>query len=137
MDAGVRVFFYLEDRERTLDTAIDKVMLLSLTNFAAEMEREKARQRTYDAMVRKARAMHVIGGKVYGYTNVDVLDVAGQRVHVTRKINADEAAIVRRIFEMYASGIGTTTIAKTVNAERVKPPRGRGWGAVRRPRDAL
>src|SRR5262249_36585323 len=53
-DAGVRVFFYLEDRERTLDSAMDKVML-SLTNFAAEMERERARQRTYDAMVRKAK----------------------------------------------------------------------------------
>jgi DNA invertase Pin-like site-specific DNA recombinase len=35
-DAGVRVFFYLEDRERTLDGAMDKVML-SLTDFAAEM----------------------------------------------------------------------------------------------------
>ena len=32
-DASVRVFFYLEDRERTLDNAMDKVML-SLTNFA-------------------------------------------------------------------------------------------------------
>jgi hypothetical protein len=35
-----------------------------LTNFAAEMERERARQRTYDAMVRKAKALHVTGGKV-------------------------------------------------------------------------
>ena len=61
-DAGVRVFFYLEDRERTLDSAMDKVML-SLTNFAAEMERERARQRTYDAMVRKAHALHVTGGR--------------------------------------------------------------------------
>jgi DNA invertase Pin-like site-specific DNA recombinase len=40
VDAGVRVFFYLEDRERTLDNAMDKVML-SLTSFASEMEREK------------------------------------------------------------------------------------------------
>ena len=56
----MRVFFYLEDRERTLDYAMDKVML-SLTNFAAEMEREKARQRTYDAMLRKAKALHVTG----------------------------------------------------------------------------
>jgi DNA invertase Pin-like site-specific DNA recombinase len=62
MDAGVRVFFYLEDRERTLDTAMDKVMR-SLTNFASEMEREKARQRAYDAMVRKAKALHVTGGR--------------------------------------------------------------------------
>ena len=49
----MRVFFYLEDRERTLDNALDKVML-SLTNFAAEMERERAKQRTHDAMRRKA-----------------------------------------------------------------------------------
>jgi DNA invertase Pin-like site-specific DNA recombinase len=41
-EAGVRVFFYLEDRERTLDSAMDK-MMLSLTTFAAEMERERAR----------------------------------------------------------------------------------------------
>jgi hypothetical protein len=33
---------------------MDKVML-SLTNFAAEMEREKARQRTYDAMLGRPR----------------------------------------------------------------------------------
>jgi DNA invertase Pin-like site-specific DNA recombinase len=66
MDVGVRVFFYLEDRERMLDTAMDKVML-SLTGFAAEMEREKASQRTYDAMLRKAKALHVTGSKVCGY----------------------------------------------------------------------
>ena len=59
--AGVRVFFYLEDRERTLDSPTDKIML-SLTAFADELEREKARQRTYDAMLRKARAGHVTGG---------------------------------------------------------------------------
>jgi DNA invertase Pin-like site-specific DNA recombinase len=53
--AGVRVFFYLEDRERTPDSPTDKIML-SLTAFADELEREKARQRTYDAMQRKAKA---------------------------------------------------------------------------------
>jgi DNA invertase Pin-like site-specific DNA recombinase len=56
LDAGVRVFFYLEEHERTLDSALEK-MMLSLTNFAAEMEREKGRQRTYDAMARKARSL--------------------------------------------------------------------------------
>src|ERR671914_2220332 len=61
IQAGVRVFFYLEDRERTLDSPTDKIML-SLTAFADELEREKARQRTYDAMSRKARAGHVTGG---------------------------------------------------------------------------
>src|SRR5262247_4004963 len=64
--AGVRVFFYLEDRERTLDSPTDKIML-SLTAFADELERERARQRTYDAMQRKARAGHSTGGSCYGY----------------------------------------------------------------------
>ena len=54
VQAGVRVFFYLEDRERTLDSPTDKIMM-SLTAFADELEREKARQRTYDAMQRKAQ----------------------------------------------------------------------------------
>src|SRR6185503_12257117 len=125
-DAGVRVFFYLEDRERTLDTAMDKVML-SLTNFAAEMEREKARQRTYDAMLRKAKALHVTGGKVYGYNNVEVLATDGTRASVSRQVNPEQAAVVRRIFELYAAGTGMLTLAHRLNEEGVKPPRGRGW----------
>jgi DNA invertase Pin-like site-specific DNA recombinase len=104
-DADVRVFFYLEDRERTVDNAMDKVML-SLTNFAAEMEREKARQRTYDAMLRKAKALHVTGGKVYGYDNVEILGPNGTRASVTRRINPEQAAVVRRLFELYANGLG-------------------------------
>jgi DNA invertase Pin-like site-specific DNA recombinase len=64
--AGVRVFFYLEDRERTLDTPTDKI-ILSLTAFADELEREKARQRTYDAMQRKAKAGQSPGAKRGGF----------------------------------------------------------------------
>ena len=67
--SGVRLFFYLEDHERTLDSPVDKIML-SVTTFADEVEREKARQRTYDAMRRKALAGQVTGGRVFGYDNV-------------------------------------------------------------------
>ena len=112
--AGVRVFFYLEDRERTLDSPTDKIML-SLTAFADELERDKARQRTYDAMQRKARAGHVTGGRVFGYDNVEILGADGKRSHVERQINETEAAIVRRIFERCAAGKGLRTIAKTLN----------------------
>src|SRR4030095_638895 len=62
-DAGVHVFFYLDDRERTLDSPTDKVML-SLTAFAAEMERDRARGRPHDALMRKAKRGHVTGGAV-------------------------------------------------------------------------
>jgi site-specific DNA recombinase len=141
--AGVRVFFYLEDRERTLDSPTDKIML-SLTAFADELEREKARQRTADAMVRKARAGHVTGGRVFGYDNVEVLDHAGQRSHVERRINDAEAVVVRRIFELSAGGQGVRSITKLLNAAGEPAPRAQQgrpvawapssvWAILRRP----
>src|SRR5262245_60914183 len=98
-DAGVEVWFYLTNERRKLDTAMDKIMG-SLTGFAAEMEREKISQRTHDAMLRKAKANHVTGCKVFGYDNLEVLGPDGKRSHVTRKINESEAAVVRRIFDL-------------------------------------
>jgi site-specific DNA recombinase len=71
LDARVRLFYYLDDRERTLDSATEKV-LLSLSGFASEMERERGQQRTHDALLRLARGGYVTGGKVYGYDNVRV-----------------------------------------------------------------
>ena len=74
------------------------------------MEREKARQHTYDAMLRKARAGHVTGGLVYGYDNIPVmsgiLDLQGRpkRDHVERRINDRQATVVRHIFELCAHG---------------------------------
>jgi DNA invertase Pin-like site-specific DNA recombinase len=126
--AGVRVFFYLEDRERTLDSPLDK-MTLSLTAFADELEREKARQRTTDALLRKARAGHVTGGRVFGYDNVPITatDSEGRttRHHVARQVNESEAAIVRRIFELCGAGLGFTSIAKRLNDEGAPAPRPR------------
>lgn len=131
-DAGVRVWFYLTDQERKLDTAMDKVML-SLTNFAAEMERERAMQRVFDAMQRKAKAGHVCGGSCFGYDNVVITDAHGRRSHVERRINEAEAWVVRRIFELYAGGAGFMTIARTLNSEGALCPKARpiskpaGW----------
>ena len=122
IDAGVRLFFYLEDRERTLDSAMDKVML-SLVNFSSEMERERAKQRTYDAMAAKARRGHVTGGRVFGYDNQEVLSSDGRRQHVEYAINEHESGIVRRIFTMYANGLGFTSIAKHLNADGIPAPR--------------
>jgi DNA invertase Pin-like site-specific DNA recombinase len=109
VQAGMRVFFYLEDRERTLDSPTDKIML-SLTAFA-------------DAMQHKAHAGHVNGGRCFGYDNVEIHTADGQRSHVERRINESEAAIVRRIFEQCAEGAGLTTIAKALNDEGVHTPR--------------
>ncbi len=109
VDAGVRVFYYLDDRESTINTSMDKV-LLPLPAFAAETEREKASQRTYDALLHKAKAGHVTGGRVYGCDNVAIPAPDGRRAYVNRQINPMQAPVSRRIFEMYADGAGMYTI---------------------------
>jgi DNA invertase Pin-like site-specific DNA recombinase len=115
--ADVRIFSYLEDREILLDSPTDK-FLMSAVSFAAEIEREKGRQRTFDVMLRKAKAGHVTGGRVFGYDNVRV--PAG---HVMRIINEEEAAVVRRIFDLCIKGLGKIAIAKLLNAEGAPAPR--------------
>ena len=67
------------------------------------------------------------GGRVFGYANVPCPD-GGVRLQV----NEDEAAVVRRIFQMYADGIFLKGIAAKLNAERIPSPRPRmgrrgGW----------
>src|SRR5207248_947834 len=103
-------------------SATDKFLLGAVT-FAADLEREKARQRTTDALLRKARAGHVTGGAVFGYDHVDVRDASGKRSHVDRQINQAEADVVRRIFRLRADGVGQNRIAKRLNAEHAIAPR--------------
>jgi hypothetical protein len=59
-------------------------------------------------MLRKARAGHCCGGRVFGYDNVEIVDASGRRSHVERTVNATEAAIVRRIFDLCAAGTTRT-----------------------------
>ena len=62
----MRIYSYSDDREITLQSSTDTFML-QVQAFVASMEREKARQRTYSAMRRKAEAGHVFhkrGSKV-------------------------------------------------------------------------
>jgi DNA invertase Pin-like site-specific DNA recombinase len=130
LQAGVRVFFYLEDRERTLDSPTDKIML-SLTAFADELEREKARQRTYDAMVRKAKAGHVTGGGCFGYRSLEIVGADGKRSHVEREIEPVQADTIRQIFRLSAGGYGVKAIAKLLNDEE-RPRQARNAAAHNR-----
>jgi site-specific DNA recombinase len=132
LDAGVRIFYYLDDRERTLDSATEKV-LLSLAGFASEMERERGQQRTHDALLRLARGGYVTGGKVYGYDNVRTSTPGtgggAHRPPARRVINPAQGVVVRRMFQWSAEGWGITRIAKQLNREGISPPRGgeHGW----------
>src|SRR5262245_28108459 len=74
--------------------------------------------RTPAAVLQLEEAGAVTGGRVFGYVNHRNGDG-----YVHRVIDDNEAAVIRRIFSMYAEGAGLVRIAKTLNAEHVPPPR--------------
>ncbi len=75
------------------------------------------------------------GGKCYGYVNVPVEDSNRQGkygrpavIGVKLEIHHQQAAVIRRIFQMYADGMGLARISKTLNDKKVaapQPPRTR------------
>lgn len=69
------------------------------------------------------------GGKCFGYRNVPIEDPTRSGKYgrfaisgVKLEIDEDEAAVVQRIFEMYAAGTSQAAIAKTLNVEGVPSP---------------
>ena len=82
----------------------------------AEYRRQIAKW-THEALLRKVKAGHAVVGLVFGY---DLVRVDG---HTERRINEPEAAVVRRIFDLSASGWGYTRIAKQLNADQAIAPR--------------
>ena len=70
------------------------------------------------------------GGRCYGYRNIPILDPTRTEKYgrpavrgVQLEIIPEEAAVVRRIFELYAKGVGLAGIAYALNAEGVPSPR--------------
>lgn len=115
-----RIFFYLIDEEVKFESAVDKFMISAVT-FGAELEREKASQRSRDALARKAVRGYNAGGMVYGYDNVPIesTNSSGEKVksHTKYRINKEQAAVIRAIFKMYVDGHGHGTIARTLNGD--------------------
>ena len=129
--ADVRLFYYATGEEVEYETAVDKFMVAA-RNFASELEREKTAQRTREHLELKARQGLNVGGRVYGYDNIEVVDPLGRR-QVQYRVNIDQAETIREIFRRYAAGEGLRTITKDLNARRVAPPtvgkRGSGYWA--------
>src|SRR5262245_27320042 len=120
-DAGVRLFYYQEDREAQLHDATGRFME-GVRGYSSEMYRESVRAHMIDALKRKARAGYVTGGRTFGYDNVPVDG------HVERRINEAEAAVVREIFTRFVRGERYTTIARALTAaDAPTPGRAGGW----------
>ena len=119
----VRIFEYMSGSEICVDDETGQIMTM-MRSFASASERRQASRRVYDSARQRAHAGYVTGGRVFGYDNLAVTTPARR---VIRTINPDQAAIVERIFTLYASGIGSVTITKMLNAEHLQAPRPQGW----------
>ncbi len=117
-EAGVRIYTYADGQEVKLDSPISKQML-SMRNYAAEDFRQQIADKTREKLIAKAKLGHATGARTYGY------DLVRVDKHVERRINADEAAIVQRVFAMASEGYGNIRI---VNALAGCPAPGKkGW----------
>ena len=107
-------------------------MQAGLSGIIGEAFREMVADKTYAALESRAKTKRAVGGCPYGYNTV-------HNKHDGTKwlaVEPAEADIVRRIFTMYAEGMGGKQIAVTLNEERVTSPaqhwkraKRRGWGA--------
>lgn len=125
--AGVTVYEYVHGKCLTQYTPMGK-LLSSVQGYADEDHALKSGERTHDALEAKAQRGHVVGGRVFGYENYNVFPPGAapetsKRTHAARRRDPKEAAVVRRIFQLYASGLGVKAIAKKLNNEGAQAPK--------------
>ena len=124
--AGVRLIFVSQG----IDTDSEQAeVLLATHGIVDSLYLKELGKKVHRGVEGKALTGFHTGGRCFGYRNVPVEDATRVDQHgrplilgVRLKVREDQAAIVRRIFEMYAGGNSLQKIAKELNAERVISP---------------
>jgi site-specific DNA recombinase len=119
-EAGVEIWACNDGRQITLNDDAGEITTM-LGSWRDKSERTKTIQRVRNAAFKRHEAGYVAGGTVFGYRN-ERLPGAGKQP-VRRVIEEQQAAVVKRIFEMTRDGLGLAKIAKRLNAEAVPGPR--------------
>ncbi len=114
--AGIRIRFYSDSTDFEYGNLASNIVGFMRSEIAAEYRRQIASV-TAETLRRKARAGHVVGGRVFGY------DIVVVNSHKERRVNNIEAAVVVRACELYAGGLGYASIAAILNAEGAPAPR--------------
>jgi len=83
-----------------------------LSGIIGEAFREMIKDRTYTALESRARNKRATGGRAYGYRD--------------GRVDQVEAAIAREIFERFAAGASTRSIAADLNQRNISSP-GASW----------
>jgi site-specific DNA recombinase len=124
--AGVRLIFVSQG----IDTDSEQAeVLLATHGIVDSLYLKELGKKVHRGVEGKAlNGLHT-GGRCFGYRNVPIEDATRIDQHgrplitgVRLAAREDQAAIVRRIFEMYAGGNSLQKIAKQLNAEKVISP---------------
>ena len=100
-----------------LDTSPEGMLITYVRGYAAQIEREKIRERQLRGKRQRALngRIHGSGPELYGYRRDHTAGV--------RRIYEPEAIIVRRIYELVVSDhLSVRAVARLLNAEGIPPP---------------
>ena len=117
---GVAVWEYMEGRVVNVGNATER-LIRNVNRYRGAVYAEDVAKNTRERKFDKARIAGEFGiadGRVLGYQNI------GSAKQRQRVIDPEEKALVIRIFEMSAAGLGYLRIATTLNREGVKNPTG-------------
>lgn len=101
---------------------------ISITGYMNSAWVDQLRAKTRRGQIGAVHAGRIPGNISYGYRSANFIDSRGELSRGHRQIDPEQAAIVRRIYELYADGESARNITATLNREGVPGPRGRHWG---------
>ena len=104
-------------------------MHIGLGGTLSAMFLEQLAEKTRRGQIGRVEAGRIPGGLSYGYRAIRAFAANGEVERGLREVDEGEAAVVRRIFELYADGESPLAIAKILNAEGISSPRGGLWRA--------
>lgn len=115
MDLGVHIIFEKEN----IDTrSMESELMLSILAGLAESEsRSISENYKWGAKKRFENGTYIISSPPYGYAN------RNEKMEVI----PEEAEVVKRIFAMSLSGMGTDKIARALNEENIQTKKGNRW----------
>ena len=115
----IGVYIYFEKENLNTGDMESELMLSILSGFAAEESASISQNTKWSIQKRFQNGSYVISTPPYGYANIN-----GEMAIVP-----EEAEIVKRIFEEYLSGKGSSAIAKGLNRDKIPARRGNHWGS--------
>ena len=127
--AGVRIVYVSQGFDSDSEQSDILIAVHGITDSTYIKELSK---KTFRGLEGKVLAHQHHGGRVFGYKSTRILDTSRRdqygeplRTGARLEVDHEQAKIVQKIFELYASGLSIKATTKKLNAEHIQLPRPR------------